>query len=133
VVIAQSMGGIIGVRLALQYPEHVSHLVLCATSGGLDMSAYNIIDWRREYRAEYPQAAEWIMTERPNHAPELGQLKAKTFLLWGDADPISPVSVGEHLAKLLPDARLHVVKGGDHAFARDRAPEIAPLIHSYIS
>jgi pimeloyl-ACP methyl ester carboxylesterase len=34
VIVAQSMGGVIGVRLALAYPENVTHLILVATSGG---------------------------------------------------------------------------------------------------
>ena len=133
VVIAQSMGGAIGVRLALQYPERVTHLVLTATSGGLNMAARGAADWRPGYRAEYPKAAEWIMAERPDHTAEIDRIKTPVLLLWGDADPISPVTVGEHLQSLLPDARLHVIPGGDHAFARDRATEIAPLVAAYIA
>ena len=131
-VIAQSMGGVIGVRLALEHPERVTRLVLAATSGGLNIAVHSATDWRLGYRAEYPEAAEWIMAERPDHAAEIGRIKTPVLLLWGDADPISPVAVGERLRSLLPDARLHVVAGGEHAFARDRASEIAPLVAAHI-
>lgn len=132
VVIAQSMGGIIAVWLALQHPERVSRLVLAATSGGLKMGNHGAADWRRDYRAEYPQAADWITAERPDHDSEIGKIEAECLLLWGDADPISPLGVGRHLQTALRKARLHVVPGGDHAFARDRAAEIAPLVTAHI-
>lgn len=131
-VIAQSMGGVIAVRLALQYPERVTHLVLAATSGGVDMGSRGATDWRPGYRAEYPQAAAWIMAERPDHEAEIARVRTPCLLLWGDADPISPLVVGQHLQSLLPAATLHVVPGGDHAFARDRAAEIAPLVTAHL-
>lgn len=131
-VVAQSMGGIFAVRLALQYPERVSRLVLTATSGGIRVADFNMADWRAEYRAEYPRAAAWITGDSPDYTTELGRIRAPTLLLWGDADPISPVAVGEHLRDLLPDARLHVIPGGDHGLGRDRAAEIAPLVAAHI-
>lgn len=48
------------------------------------------------------------------------------------ADPISPVAVGERLRDLLPDARLHVLAGGDHDLAHQRAAEIAPLVEAHL-
>lgn len=131
-IVAQSMGGIVAVRLALAHPGRVSHLVLAATSGGVDMARFGAADWRDEYRSAYPKAAGWITAERPDHAAEIGGIAAPVLLLWGDADPVSPVAVGRHLAALLPRAALQVVAGGDHAFARDRAAEIAPLVRAHI-
>lgn len=132
VIVAQSMGGIFAVRLALQFPERVSHLVLTATSGGIRIGDFDMADWRTEYRAEYPNAAGWITRDNPDYTAEIGEIRAPTLLLWGDADRISPLAVGEHLLALLPDARLHVVAGGDHGFARDRAAEIAPLVAAHV-
>ena len=132
-VMAQSMGGIVAVRLASEYPERVSHLVLTATSGGVDVAALGAADWRVPYRREYPRAAEWITQARPDHSADIARIKAPTLLLWGDADPISPVAVGQHLQRLLPRAELAIIRGGDHAFARDRAAEIAPLIARHLA
>ena len=39
VLVAQSMGGVVAIRLALRHPERITRLVLTATSGGLDMAA----------------------------------------------------------------------------------------------
>jgi pimeloyl-ACP methyl ester carboxylesterase len=132
VVLAQSMGGVVAVRLALAHPERISHLVLTATSGGLDMASFGASDWRGEYRAGFPGAAEWILRERTDLTAELHRIAIPTLLLWGDADPVSPVGVGHRLAELLPRARLQVLAGGDHMFARDRAAEIATWVVEHL-
>lgn len=132
VVVAQSMGGVVAVRLALTHPERISHLVLTATSGGVDVASLGASDWRDSYREEYPKAADWILTERKDFTPELHRISIPTLLLWGDADPISPVRVGQRLAELLPRARLRVLAGGDHMFARDRAAEIATWVVAHL-
>ncbi|WP_307719055.1 alpha/beta fold hydrolase [Massilia glaciei] len=60
-------------------------------------------------------------------------LSMPTLLLWGDADPISPVSVGRRLASLLPRADLHVIPGGDHGVCCTFANLVAPLIDRHLS
>jgi pimeloyl-ACP methyl ester carboxylesterase len=55
-----------------------------------------------------------------------------TLLLWSDADPISPLAVGEALARRLPRAELVVIPGADHMFARDRAGEVAPHVARHL-
>ena len=132
VVIAQSMGAIIALRLALRLPAQVSKLVLTAGSGGLDMGRFGAADWRPAYRAAYPDAVRWIETEKPDHTAEMARIAQPVLLLWGDADPISPVGVGRHLERLLPQAKLHIIAGGDHDFAKLRAAEIAPLVTAHI-
>lgn len=132
VVVAQSMGAIIALRLALRFPGRVSKLVLTAGSGGLDMGRFGAADWRPQYRAAFPDAARWIETEKPDHTAEMAKIAQPALLLWGDADAISPVGVGRQLERLLPQARLHIVAGGDHDFAKDRAAEIAPLVAAHI-
>ncbi|WNG41424.1 alpha/beta fold hydrolase [Archangium violaceum] len=132
VVVAQSMGGVVAVRLALAHPERISHLVLTATSGGINVASLGASDWRGPYRAEYPKAADWILNDRTDLSAELHRIAIPTLLLWGDADPISPVAVGHRLAELLPRARLQVLAGGDHMFARDRADEIVTWVAEHL-
>jgi len=132
VVVAQSMGGIFALRLALLYPQRVKKLVLTAASGGIDVMRFGAGDWRPAYRAEYPNAAGWITAARADHTAEISSIMQPTLLLWGDADTISPVAVGRHLASLLPKAELHVVAGGTHSFAQERASEIAPFIQDFL-
>ncbi len=132
-LIAQSMGGVVAVRIAARYPEHVRRLVLVATSGGFDRAAHDAEDWRQDYRRADPDAADWITDRVPDQGREIARIAAPSLLLWGDRDPISPISVGIKLAKALPDARLRVVEGGTHDLARDHAGVIAPWIIEHLS
>jgi pimeloyl-ACP methyl ester carboxylesterase len=131
-VVAQSMGGIIAVQATLAAPHRVRRLVLVATSGGVDVARFGAADWRAEYRHAYPDAARWIMDARVDLTDRIPSITTPTLLIWGDADPISPVAVGRHLATLLPNAQLVVIPGGGHALARDRADEVAPLIRRHL-
>jgi pimeloyl-ACP methyl ester carboxylesterase len=131
-VLAQSMGGIVAVRLALDHPDKVRRLVLTATSGGLDVAALGAQDWRPGYRAQHPQVADWVLEQRPDHEVEIPAIRQPVLLLWGDNDPLSPIAVGWRLAALLPNATLRVVPG-DHMFARDRAADIAGPITRFLA
>jgi len=132
-LVAQSMGGLIAARLALAHPSLVRRLVLTATSGGIDMTAFAAADWRSDYRKLYPDAPAWITEPRAAANLPVERIACPTLLIWGDADPISPLAVGRHLKARLPDARLHVVAGGDHRFAATRPDEIAPLIADHLA
>ncbi len=74
-----------------------------------------------------------MMTERRDLTADLPRVRCPVLLLWGDRDRISPPSVGERLRELLPRARLHIVRGGDHDFVRTHAAEVAPLIERHIA
>jgi pimeloyl-ACP methyl ester carboxylesterase len=132
-LVAQSMGGVIAARLALEQPQRVRRLVLTVTSGGVDMAGLGSADWRADYRQSFPQAAAWITDSRASVALPVERITAATLLIWGDADAISPVAVGKHLEQRMPDARLHVVPGGDHDVARTHAAAVAPLIEKHLS
>ena len=84
-VIAQSMGGVLAVRLALERPELVSSLVLVATSGGVDIARLAGADWRRDARASFPTAPSWFIDDRTDVTDALGNIRARTLLLWSDA------------------------------------------------
>ena len=132
-LVAQSMGGVIAARIALAHPQLVRRLVLTVTSGGVDMAAFGAHDWRADYRRSYPEAADLDLRAARRGPLPVERIAAPTLLLWGDDDPISPVAVGEHLAQRLPDARLHVVKGGGHDLAQTHADEVAPLIERHLA
>ena len=131
-LLAQSMGGAVALRVALDHPQRVRRLVLAVTSGGLDVSGLGGSDWRANYRASFPRAASWITETRPDYTNELARVRQPTLLLWGDADPISPVAVGEQLQRVLPQAALQVLAGGDHDIAANRAQEVLPHVLAHL-
>ena len=132
-LVAQSMGGIIAARLAIEQPQKVRRLVLTVTSGGVDMTGLGASDWRASYRKSFPRAAPWITEPRAAGPLPVERIATPTLLLWGDADPISPVAVGRHLEARVPDACLHIVSGGDHDIAKTHAAELAPLIERHLA
>jgi pimeloyl-ACP methyl ester carboxylesterase len=132
-VVAQSMGGVLAARLAIERPEHVARLVLAATSGGVDVARLGGAEWRHEYRAERPDAPSWFVDDRTDLTDRLSEIRARTLLLWSDADPVSPPSVAQLLARSIPGARIVTVAGGTHAFANERPEEVAAIIRSHLA
>lgn len=132
-LVAQSMGGAIAVRVALQKPELITHLVLAVTSGGIDVAGLGGQDWRPSFLKSNPQLPRWFASYQEDLSAMLPTLHIPALLLWGDADPISPVGVGERLASLLPCAQLHVIENGDHDLVETHAAEVAPLIDAFLN
>jgi pimeloyl-ACP methyl ester carboxylesterase len=132
-LVAQSMGGVVAVRVAARYPEKVRRLVLVATSGGFDIAEHHAEDWREDYARTYPGAAGWITEPVADQRQLLTGIFAPSLLLWGDRDPLSPVTVGQSLARLLPNARLRIIDGATHSFACEQPELVAALIADHLS
>jgi pimeloyl-ACP methyl ester carboxylesterase len=132
-IVAQSMGGFVALKLALQFPSLVSCLVLAVTSGGLPVQDLGGINWRPNYAAKFPKASKWIANPVEDLSSQIRDVRVPVLLLWGDADPISPVAVGERLLSLLPDASLKVVSGADHDLAVTHAELVAAYIDDHIT
>lgn len=132
-LVAQSMGGVIAARLAIEQPQKVRRLVLTVTSAGIDMAGLGASDWRENYRRSFPRAMSWITEPRAAALLPVEQIAAPTLLLWGDSDAISPTAVGRHLQSRLANSRLHIIVGGDHDLARTHAAEVAPMIERHLA
>ena len=135
-LIAQSMGGALALHAVLAAGAAarapITHLVLTATSGGLNVAALGGMDWRPELERSQPALPRWFSQEYRDVSALLPDVRIPSLLLWGDADPISPVAVGERLAQLLPLSKLHVLPGADHDLGMTRAHEVAPLIDAHL-
>jgi poly(3-hydroxyoctanoate) depolymerase len=64
--------------------------------------------------------------------PWLSALPQPTLVLAGDDDPIVPLVNGRILARLIPDARLRVVRGGGHLFLLERPAWIAAVVADFL-
>jgi pimeloyl-ACP methyl ester carboxylesterase len=133
-VVAQSMGGVVAILLALQHPEFVRRLVLCGTSGGIDMSRFETEGWRDGYIGEMPETApRWFVDDRTDVTDEIGSIKAETLLLWGEDDRTSPPGVGRYLADLLPFADMRVIPGAGHMVAEEKPDEVAAHVRGFFA
>ncbi len=134
-LVAQSMGGVLALQIALRRPELVRRLVLVATSGGVDVVRLGGEDWRRRPgdARKLTEVPRWFVDDRTDVTDRLGEIRAPTLLLWGDADPVSPVTVGRFLHQRIPGAELCVIPGGTHAMAAERPDDLARLIARHLA
>jgi poly(3-hydroxyalkanoate) depolymerase len=63
----------------------------------------------------------------------LHTLEQPTLILAGDDDRAIPLANAKLLARLIPNARLHVVEGGGHAFLLDEPESVTGLIEAFLS
>lgn len=60
--------------------------------------------------------------------PKIGQVRAKTLVVWGDEDRIFPLPFGRRLAEDLPDGRLRIVTDSGHAPNEEHPQALADLL-----
>lgn len=131
VIVAQSMGGIFAVQAALQKPQQIKALVLVATSGGIDLSGFDVADWREDYQQTFA-VPDWFVQHQSNLEDSLDQITCPVLLIWGDADPISPVAVGQYLRSKIAHSELHIIQNGQHDLANIYSDQVAELIQDFI-
>jgi pimeloyl-ACP methyl ester carboxylesterase len=101
-IVAQSMGGFVALKAALEVPDKIRRLVLCVTSGGVPVADLGGSSWQANYRSHFPRAAHWIGEPVEDLSARLAAIAAPTLLLWGDSDPISPVAWGSGCKPFCP-------------------------------
>jgi poly(3-hydroxyalkanoate) depolymerase len=62
----------------------------------------------------------------------LHRLSQPTLVVAGEQDPSVPLGNARLLAARIPDARLHVVKGGGHLFLLDEPENVVPTILDFL-
>jgi len=132
-LVAQSMGGVVATLIALDHPERVRRLVLCATSGGVDVVGLGAEDWRPGCRAELPHVPDWFVADRTDLTVRLPAVRHPTLVLYGDRDPLCPEGIARFLAERIPGATCARVAGGEHAMAHDRPDDVAPLVRAHLT
>lgn len=131
VVVAQSMGGIFAVQAALEKPDLVQALVLVATSGGIDLSPYHVLDWRESYQEQLDLPDWFVVSKSQTIEQALTTITCPVLLLWGDDDPISPVAIGQYLQQQFQQAELHIIGKGQHDLAHVHAEQVGRLIQDF--
>lgn len=131
VLIAQSMGGIFAVQAALQKPKFIQALILVVTSGGINLSNFEVADWRKDYQQTFT-VPNWFVENDDFLDDRLSEIQCPVLLIWGDDDPISPLSVGRYLESQFKQARLEIIEGGQHDLAFKFSEQVADVIDDFI-
>ncbi|MFP5370441.1 MAG: poly(3-hydroxyalkanoate) depolymerase [Actinomycetes bacterium] len=80
---------------------------------------------RRGYYYQLAASAGW------SSLPFLKLIRQPTLIVAGDDDPIIPVANARIMARLIPDARLHVYSGGHIALVTE-PHDLAPVIEDFL-
>jgi len=80
---------------------------------------------RRGYYFQLAASTGW------SSPPFLRLIRQPTLILAGDDDPIIPVINARVMARLIPDARLHLYSGGHIALITE-AMELAPVVEEFL-
>jgi pimeloyl-ACP methyl ester carboxylesterase len=131
-LVTMSMGGVLGLLVALEHPARLRKLTLMATSGGVDAQALGALEWRDTLKDLQQDRPAWFLTDRTDVTPRLHEVRHDTLLIFGDDDLIAPLAVGRHLLAHLASARLEVVPGGTHDLEIDFPDLIASFIEAHL-
>lgn len=131
-LIAQSMGGNIGIQLLQKYPEMFGRVVFTATGGGLCLSEFGGEDWRPAYLRAFPDADLSLLGGCVLSLADISAVDHSVLVFCADQDPICPEAAGKQLVKLLAKGRLKTVRGSDHGFAAATPHEIVKDVISHL-
>ncbi len=62
----------------------------------------------------------------------VGEIKAETLILTGDADIVVPPPNSENLSRAIPNAKLKIIAGGSHMFFIEKAKEFNKIIIDFL-
>src|SRR4051812_28559959 len=83
---------------------------------------------RREARLETRRSSALT-----NLQPDLGRIAVPTLIIQGELDTGRTPAVGAEMARLIPDATLHVVAGVGHTPMLEDAPTFRALFHAFVT
>jgi poly(3-hydroxyalkanoate) depolymerase len=112
---ARSIAGEIYGGTMRSHPERAAHALHSETRLGP----------RRGYYYQLAAATGWTSL------PFLKLIRQPTLLVMGDDDPIIPSVNARIMARLIPDARLHLYPGGHIALVTE-AEQLAPVIEEFL-
>jgi pimeloyl-ACP methyl ester carboxylesterase len=145
------MGGLVAAELAAMRPERVDHLVLvdmAAMPPGQNIfsSALRLLPAVRYMPLDFlpvllgdalrAGARTLLKASFAIHNADirasLGNIAARTLIVWGEHDMLVPVSAGLALHQALPGSEFHVVRGAGHNPMWDRAEEFNGVVRAFL-
>lgn len=144
ILIGHSNGGRISLSFALKYPKLVERLILI-DSGGIRHNEWYIRLKRSTFMflskigkkvvnhslardliyklagvSDYKEAGSLMRQTMVNLisidlTPELHKVSVPTLIIWGKEDRITPLKDAKLMYELIPNSRIHIIKGARHS------------------
>lgn len=137
-LIGHSLGGMIALAFALDFPERVGKVVLVnsaglgelSPAGQLLLSAIRgikkALGKHKETKYRKGSAEEWILVNR------LKEVKQPVMLIWGEWDPYLSISHARLAQSLIPNCQLYPFRRCRHAPHRERPERFNNLVSQFL-
>ena len=155
-VVGWSDGGIIGIDIALRYPQRLKRLVAYGTNFNKDGLPAEAIDWIKELSPEtfHPNIADLVYLQIAPDPDQFGTMISKVVDMWlsepnWTAEDLAKIrkpvlviedSLGlavlpEHtraMVAAIPDARLELVDDTNHQAPQEKTEEFVALVRGFL-
>ena len=93
----------------------------------------------RQYQFSKIKGSTWVLYSTFKNAQEgirlkdcLTRISQPTLLIWGDHNPVLPLSVGKPLHRIIPHSRLLIIERGAHIPMWDNSEEVNQAILDFL-
>jgi len=162
VVVGHSMGGAIGLTLALNFADRVGGLVLVATGARLRVAPVILEGIRSDFEgtvelitrfawsAEVAPAltelgrqalletgpdvllGDFTACDRFDVMERLGEIETSTLVIVGSSDQLTQVKYTRFLAEHIPDAHCVIIEGAGHMVMLERSVEVGKAMQEFL-
>lgn len=158
IIIGHSFGGAVTAKLAYLYPECMSKAILVSASAirqprrkmvllkksadffkpflpeklrKLILKLLNLdqTDYAQIESIELKETFKKVINE--DLKSDLSFIKLPTLIIWGENDTVTPLFEGELIAKIIPGAKLEIVKNAGHFVFLKKPEEFIKLIKEF--
>ena len=164
-LLGHSLGGRIGIKFAVQYPQKLLGLILYAAAGikpapthrtklllfsakigkyvfslpilnylkgAMTKTIYILAGTRDYYRAEAVMKETMKKIIDEDLRPFLPHVKAKTLVLWGDKDKITPLTDAVIIKENIVGSVLKIIRNSGHSAHKENPEEFVDIVSAFL-
>lgn len=161
ILLGHSLGGAVAMSIALAAPRSVAGLILIATGAKLSVhpellgrlvqerekAVAMLVDWQwaRGFDEAKKRSRERLLALDPqvllgdfeaanafDIRDRLSEIHARTLIIGGSADQMTPPRYSAYLRQHLPDSRLVMVEGGGHMLMLEQPQVVANAVRQWL-